>query len=80
MTEFHYDIIEERYYLNDNTRVSYGIVAYAGAEPDNIAEVIVTVNDVSCDRQKLTELISICNDMSLSVIHLQDVVRDFLEE
>lgn len=80
MTELHYGIVGEEYFSNGNTRISYGIAAYVGNEPDDIATVIATVNDISSDKQKLAELVGNCNEMGLSILHLNDVIEDFLVE
>ena len=80
MSELHYGIVEEKYSLNGNTRVAYGVAVYAGKESDDIATVIAAVNDVSCDREKLIGFIKNCNEMKLSLIHLNDAVEDFLAE
>ena len=80
MSELHYGIVEEKYFLNGNARVAYGVAVYAGKESDDIATVIASVNDVSCDREKLIGFIRNCNEMKLSLIHLSDAVEDFLAE
>ena len=73
-----YGLTEERYFLGVDSRVSYGIVAYADAEEDGTATIVASVHDITADRQALSELVEICNRLELSLIHLNDVVEDFL--
>lgn len=80
MSELHYGIVEEKYSLNGNARIAYGVAVYAGKESDDIAKVIAAINDVSCDREKLIGFIRKCNEIKLSLVHLNDAVEDFLAE
>lgn len=73
-----YGITEETYSLGNTTRVSYGIAAYADADEDGTATIVASVRDITANRQALTELVSLCNSLELSTIHLMDVVEDFL--
>ena len=73
-----YGITEEHYSLGEDSRTSYGIAAYADADTDGTAMIVASVHDITSDKQKLTELVLKCNRMELSVIHLYDVVEDFL--
>lgn len=73
-----YGITEETYSLGNTTRVSYGIAAYADADEDGTATIVASVRDITANRQALAELVSLCNSLELSTIHLMDVVEDFL--
>lgn len=73
-----YGITEEIYALGADRRVSYGIAAYANAEEDGTATIVASVHDITSDRQALAELVLSCNRSELSVIHLDDVIEDFL--
>lgn len=75
-----YGIIEEKYIIDDTVRTSYGIAAYADPKEDGGATVISSAHDITTDKHKLSELISICNQQELSVIHLSDVIEDFIAE
>ena len=55
-----------------------GIAAYADAEEDGTATIVASVHDVTTDKQALDELVSLCNRLELSTVHLMDVVEDFL--
>ena len=75
-----YGIVEERYCLNENERVSYGVVVYSNAETDDTATIISSIHDVTSERLKLLTFINLCNGCKLSPIHLQDVIEDFLAD
>lgn len=75
-----YGITEEKYTLGQQTRISYGIAAYSNSEIDGTATIIASVQDISEDREKLSRLVQTCNCLELSVIHLRDVIEDFLGE
>ena len=73
-----YGVTEEIYSLRATSRVSYGISAYADAEKDGTATIVVSVHNVTSDKQALNELVSLCNRLELSSVHLMDIVEDFL--
>lgn len=73
-----YGITEELYSLGEIRRTSYGIAAYADIDEDGIATVVASVHDITSDKHKLAELVRKCNQLGLSVVHLNDVVEDFL--
>ncbi len=75
-----YGLTEERYFLGADCRVSYGIVAYADAEDDGTVTIISSVHDVTEDKQALSELVELCNHLGLSLLHLDDVIEDFLAD
>lgn len=78
MTEITYGIIETHDCMDDNTYTSYGIAAYANAKLGDAVTVIASINNITTDRKKLVELVGICNLHRLSLMHLEDVVEDFL--
>ena len=73
-----YGITEENYALEKDSRVAYGIAAYSDADKDGTATIIASVHDVTSDKEALAALVSLCNSLELSPIHLYDVVADFL--
>lgn len=73
-----YGITEERYYLNSLVRKSYGIAAYSNSEEEGTATIVAAVHDITTDIRQLTELVSLCNGLELSLCHLNDVVEDFI--
>ena len=78
MTNITYGVIEEIYSLGVSSRTSYGIAAYSDSAQDGTATVIAVINDITTDKQALQELVSLCNSLELSAVHLWDVVEDFL--
>lgn len=73
-----YGMTEERYFLGVDSRISYGVVAYADAEEDNTATIVAAIHDVTTDKQALSALVELCNRLELSPMHLDDVIEDFL--
>ena len=72
-----YDIIEEKYYDKSNTRISYGIVAYANEIGNELNGVIIaSIHDISSNRSMIVNLITKCNNLSLSLEHLEEVIED----
>lgn len=75
-----YGVSEEIYSLDNETRISYGIVAYADSKSDGIAAIIASVRDISTDKNRIEFLAEQMNRLELSPIHLYDVIADFLAE
>ena len=73
-----YGVAKEIYSLGTDLRTSYGIAAYAESVEDGTATIVVSVHDITTDKQALDELVSLCNRLELSTVHLMDVVEDFL--
>ena len=73
-----YAVSEEKYTLGEETRTSYGIVALSNADKDGSKTIVASVRDVTVDKEGLAELVDDCNRLGLSVVHLNDVVEDFL--
>ena len=73
-----YGVVQERYSLNGNERISYGIAAYSDVENNGTATIVASVNDITDERTKLEILVYNCNHLSLPLENLRDVVEDFL--
>ena len=69
MNNVKYSIVE-----NSNS-FTFGIAACDTSSPQN---VIAYINDITCDRLSLERLVDLCNRENLSLIHLNDVIDDFL--
>lgn len=78
MKNITYAVSEERYTFGNETRTSYGIVAYSNADQDGTKTIVASVCDVTSDKVSLSKLVNDCNRLELSTIHLNDVVEDFL--
>ena len=73
-----YGIICETFSLNEKNRTAYGIAVFAHTDHTESNAIIATVNDLSSDKESVEKLISACNEGQLSLIHLYDVVDDYL--
>ena len=78
MNNITYAISEEKYTFGDEVRTSYGIVAYSNAEQDGSKTIVASVRDITSDKTSLTKLVNDCNRLELFIVHLNDVVEDFL--
>ena len=78
MKNITYAISEKKYAFGNETRTSYGIVAYSNADQDRSKTIVASVRDITSDKTGLTKLVNDCNRLELSTIHLNDVVEDFL--
>ena len=75
-----YRMTEDRYLYNGEMRTAYGIAIETGTETDIAMDDISSVEDITADRQRLAELVRLCNLMQLSPIHLEEVIMDFLAD
>ena len=78
MKNITYAVSEEKYTFGNETRISYGIVAYSNASQCGSKTIVASVRDVTLDKAALTKLVNECNRLELSTVHLNDVVEDFL--
>ena len=69
-----YILCRESYKTKRSERIAYGIAAYA----EDGQTCITKLHDITSDKNALAELVSLCNRLQLSPIHLHDVVEDFL--
>lgn len=53
--------------------VSYGLTAY-----DENEQLLQTISDISTSEQAVSALVSLCNKLQVSLIHMDDIVADFL--
>ena len=73
-----YGIIEETYLLNQKSRTSYGIAAYDNTDILETTSIVDSVHDITTNKERLLKLIRDCNRLNLSMLHLREVVEDFL--
>ena len=78
MIKVTYGIVEEKYTLGNESRVSYGISAYSDANKNGTATIVASVNDITSNKESLVKLVDNYNRLELSTVHLHDVVEDFL--
>ena len=75
-----YGLVEEKYCVGADVRVSYGVAAFADAEVDGSATIILSIHDISSDREILNKLVNSRNRMKLSIHHFNDIIEDFLAD
>ena len=75
-----YFVVEEKYAHSNGYRVSYGIAMYSSDKKGKEVSLINSIHDITSDKKKLEKLVSDCNRLQLSSVHIGDVVEDFLEE
>ena len=78
MKNITYAISKENYTFGNETRTSYGIVAYSNADQDGSKTIVASIRDITTDKTSLIKLVNDCNRLELSTVHLNDVVEDFL--
>lgn len=78
MSGITYGVVEERYSIGTKIRISYGITAFDITEKDDTSTIVASVHDITDDKESLTEMVKRCNTLKLSLVHLYEVVEDFL--
>ena len=73
-----YVITEETYSSEASIRISYGIAVYAVGKDGSTTAMIDAIHDITSHKKALIELVALCNRLELSVLHLHEVVDDFL--
>lgn len=73
-----YAVIRERHGFDHCSYVSCGLAAYADRTHDE--NPVAVIHDVTTDLQALTCLTEKCNRLHLSVLHMHDIIEDFLAE
>ena len=75
-----YGVTEEVYTLGGKRRISYGIAAYADSDLEQTKTIIISVRDISSVRSDVEKLVRSCRSQKLDIIHLGEVVEDFLAQ
>lgn len=70
-----YKLREDVLALNEQSYKTYGIDVL----DTKTKEILKSVEDISLDKSPLEELISLCNELELDTVHLEDVIEDFLD-
>lgn len=68
---FKYSVLEDQIETGDTV---YGVCAYE--IKGNEKEKIISISDVFFNREKAENLVGLCNELDLDVIHLFDVIED----
>lgn len=72
MSKITYKLTEQTRCFHGDDRVVYGIGAFFEATE------LLSIQDITTDRARLAVLVQKCNSSELSLIHLHDVIEDFL--
>ena len=75
MSSIKYSVFESSIICNGLAQVTYGISA---EDTSSRGLPIVCIQDITSDKNSLEHLVDLCNRKNLSLIHLNDVVEDFL--
>jgi len=73
-----YAVITERYGHVNGSRDCYGLAAYADGNCEE--SPVAVIHDITTDQQALVHLAETCNRLQLSILHIRDIVEDFLAE
>ena len=73
-----YGVVTEIYGLEGETRLSYGIAAYANADEDGTATIVASVRDISSNEAQVKAFVGRCNAEHLPVCRFQNKVDEFL--
>lgn len=68
-----YYVIESRVEIDGTVYTSFGIgCEHAGSH-------LFEKKDLCIDKERVEELVFLCNDLQIDPIHIDDVIADFLE-
>ncbi len=71
-----FKVIQREHIIKGSWIVLYGVAAYT----DDMCsgEAFYSVPDICDDYEKICAFVDLCNEMKLSVLHLEDAIDDFL--
>lgn len=72
MDAIKYSLVKSEVYIED-----HGIVTTYGIKTDNLENNII-IKDISTSITKVNNLIKLCNDNNVSLIHLEDIIDDYI--
>ena len=69
-----------RYHLREDYLQSEDNISYISYGIDIVSDntILKSIKDVSLQKKPLEELITLCNELRLSELHIYDVIDDFL--
>lgn len=77
MKSVKYETTEEQLLENEKV-MTYGILVYYYDDISCENTKIVSINDISTYKEQVEKLVNLCNKLSLSPLHLMDVILDFI--
>lgn len=72
----HYITVQQEYGEGALKKTDYGIAAVT--EEDGCVVVIQSFTAVTSDKLRIRKLVQLCNELELDIIHLEEVIDDFL--
>ena len=78
MRRLTYEVIEEKNSFGLGI-TSYGIACYAENEDEGTTAMVASIKDITFDKTAISSLVNQCNISQLSLIHLNEIIDDFLD-
>lgn len=75
--DYKYIVVCSNYLNGSRTRIAYGLAVVDCNEDDTI--ILKSYPDLSGDYAAVEKLAISCNEYELDIIHLDDIIEDFLE-
>ncbi len=74
-----YKVTEGQFECDGKRYLSYGIDAYVYSLDLDNKRLVMSIPDITSDKDGITALVDCCNSSELSLEHLYEVVEDFLQ-
>lgn len=74
--DYKYVVVHNKYDDEIASRESFGVACVQVNGKEFV--VIKTISDITQSRTAIENLVDLCNRFELSIVHLKDVVEDFL--
>lgn len=68
------------YYTLNKTANNKNYLSFGISARNEKNEIIKEINDISIDETKMKRLIANCNKLKLSIVHINDIIEDFLNQ
>ena len=78
LTRYDYRISASRHVAEGRTYTAYGISVYQTIPPDPLPQLIRDIPDISQSLSRVATLVERCNRLQPSLVHLDDIVEDYL--
>lgn len=79
MRDIIYELTEEKHFISEREKISYGISVCDNATKEDAVTVIKYISNITTNKDKLEELVNKCNALKLSPMHILNVVEDLLK-
>ena len=78
ITQYEYRVTQSRHTIEGCTYTVYGMSIYQRDRADQPALLVREVPNISLSQARVAELVANCNRLQPSLIHLDDIVEDYL--